>query len=141
MQLYIQEVPDPVTYGLYSLSVVLAAWRGRVEERVLAAFIAWQALNGFLPGAEWTHGWPTDLVTFAACIALVLYGGRYWTIWAAAAALLGLVTDVLRVMPGLSSWSYASAKLVWSYVMTAALIYGAWTARRAVTSPSAPSGP
>lgn len=140
MQLYIQEIPDPFTYSFYGLSVVLAAWRGRVEERVLAGFIAWQGIND-LPGFEWSHAWPTDLATFAACIGLVLYGRRYWTIWAAAAGLLALVTDILRITPGLGSWSYHSAKLVWSYVMTAAVIYGAWTAPHAARSRPAPSGP
>jgi len=61
----------------------------------------------------------------------VLRGRRYWTIWATASALLMLVTDVLSITADLTSWSYGSAKLTWSYAMTGSLLVGAATFRPA----------
>ena len=125
-------MPDEVTYSLYAAAVGAAVLRGGWAERTLAALIAWQAVNGFIPPLRWTLGWPTDLVTFAVCVALVLRSRRYWTIWAAASALLMLVTDLLRVAADLTPWSYGSAKLAWSYAMTASLLIGAVRIRPAM---------
>jgi hypothetical protein len=89
-------------------------------------------VNGFIPPLRWTLGWPTDVVTLAVCVALVLRSGRYWTIWAASSALLMLITDGLRIAADLTPWSYASAKLAWSYAMTVSLLIGAVSIRPAM---------
>lgn len=129
--MHIAELPDEVTYSLYAAAVGAAVLRGGWAERTLAVLIAWQAVNGFILPLRWTLGWPTDVVTFGVCVALVLRSHRYWTTWAAASALLMLVTDVLRVAADLTPWSYASAKLTWSYAMTVSLLIGALRPARA----------
>jgi hypothetical protein len=43
-----------------------------------------------------------------------------------------LITDGLRIAADLTPWSYASAKLAWSYAMTVSLLIGAVSIRPAM---------
>jgi hypothetical protein len=61
----------------------------------------------------------------AVALIAVLAGRAYWTIWAAAAALLGAVTDVLRATLGLDPWAFYSAQIAWFVVLCASILTGA----------------
>jgi hypothetical protein len=88
------------------------------------------------------HFLPTtasDAVEFLACLACIVSGGGYWTIWAAAALLLSLATDALMLaQPDIGAWAYVSAEWVWFYIATIALLWGALTRGRRGPAPAPP---
>lgn len=137
MDFYIAEIPWQATLTLTVVAVLVAAWRGGVEERVGGAIIGLQGINEYVEVLAWSLGPPTDLMTLAGILPLVLLGRRYWTIWALASVILSLVTDVLNSAMELDRWAYLSAQLTWYWVLAGSLLVGGLTRRRA----TAPSGP
>lgn len=137
MDFYIAEIPWEATLTLTVVAVLVAAWRGGVEERVGGAIIGLQGINEYVEVLAWSLGPPTDLMTLAGILPLVLLGRRYWTIWALASVILSLVTDVLNSAMELDRWAYLSAQLTWYWVLAGSLLVGGLTRRRA----TAPSGP
>jgi len=142
MDFYIAPIPKELNFVLGLIVITVAVWRGGLGERAGAAVFSLQVINEDVAALRWSIGWPIDVITFAAFLALVLLGRRYWTIWALASVVLSLVTDVLDAIMALDRWAYLSAQLVWYYVLSGSLFFGALTYRRptkdAVTAPSGP---
>jgi hypothetical protein len=136
------------------LVVVLAIWRGRWRERVVA--FTWLFPDNFIPGAiRWyvcshfcmagAHPFSpwlsliADLVMLGVCAWVIFRANRYWTIWACAFALLSIVTDVVAiVISGLAmQFAYWWADQVWWLLLGAAVAWGCIGDRTAVAARSA----
>lgn len=124
MDFYIPEIPAQATFAWALTAVVVGWWRGGSDGRTVAAIVLVQTLNGWLFSIHVLYGFATDTITLAICLALVLRGRNYWTIWAAASPVLSLATDVVQVAMGYKSWGYYSAQLTWFYVLAGALLIG-----------------
>ncbi|MDZ4367596.1 MAG: hypothetical protein U0987_11315 [Afipia sp.] len=112
----------------------LAVWRGRDDERLAAGSVlaGWAlTLMVFKSRSEDTQ-WAVlliDMGLFSVLTWVALRTRRYWPLFAAAFQLLLVVTHLARALDaGVSGWAYLTAGLVWSYLMLAAVGYGAWTA-------------
>ena len=112
----------------------LALWRGRDDERLAAAatLANWGiSLVVFRAGSDATQWFvmAADLVLLTLLVWLSLRTTRYWPLFAAAFALLTIVTHIAHALDtGVSSWAYLTAGLIWSYLGLIAIGYGAWTA-------------
>jgi hypothetical protein len=121
---HIPAIPNWVLPAI-ALPVVLAAfWRGGAAERAVALILLLDMANDRIEALAWTKGAVLDLMALPVCLACVLLSRRYWTVWAAASALLSVATDLLYVFPGLSFWTYASAQRAWFFVLVGSLVAG-----------------
>ena len=118
----------------------LAAWRGRLTERLAAGayLVAWAlTVAVFRSGSEATQ-WPVLAIDAALLIFLVwlaLRSSRFWPMFAAGFHLLAVATHLARAAdPRVSGWAYQTAEILWSYLVIYAIAYGAWTARRPAAS-------
>jgi hypothetical protein len=127
----------------------LALWRGRDDERLAAAgtLANWAiSLVVFRSNSEATQ-WYVMAVDSALMVLLVwlaLRSQRYWPLFAAAFALLMVLTHIAHALDtGVTGWAYLTAILIWSYLGLFAIGYGAWTAafyRPAETVADTPPG-
>lgn len=115
---------------------VLAVWRGRDDERLAAgADLATWAMTMLVYRAN-TDGtqWAMLLVDVALVAVLgwiALRSDRHWPMFAAGFALLMLLTHLASAAdPTLGGWAYITAGIIWSYLVLAAIAYGAITAPR-----------
>jgi hypothetical protein len=112
----------------------IAAWRGRDEERLVAATVlADWALSVFVykVNSEETQ-WGVLLVDagqFAVFLWLAMRSQRYWPLFIAAFGLLQLTTHVAHALdPRVSGWAYLTAELIWSYLILITTGCAAWVA-------------
>lgn len=130
MGLYIDAIPEWVHASAAVVVVGAALWRGGREERLGALVVAFQFINGHVSALRWTIGAPTDLASLAVFLWLVLRRARYWTVWAAASAVLSLATHALHAVLDMGLWAYLSAEVAWSYVLVGAVLIGSLQRRR-----------
>lgn len=80
-----------------------------------------------------------DVGVFAAFTMLAIRSNRFWPIWAAAFAGLGLLGHFARlhVGAGISDWAYAVSLTIWSYPTLIALAVGTFNHRRCLGNASA----
>ena len=119
---------------------ILAAWRGRDDERLAAGGYLLNYAIGLLvyrARSEDTQ-WPV-LFTDAALLALLVWIGlrsrRYWPLCAAGFQLLAVITHLASAIdPKVGGWAYLTAEILWSYLVIFSIGYGAWTAPRYATT-------
>lgn len=134
----IDRIPLWFTWTWTLAAIAAGRWRGGFAGRVVAAILAIQLARGTFWDIPFAQTVAADLLTLAVCLALVLRGCRWWTVWAAASALLSVCTDVLRIaIPGLTPWAFYSAQVAWFHVLGAALLGGALTQPPRHAPPSA----
>lgn len=112
----------------------LAVWRGRDDERLAAAgtLANWAiTLVVFRQRSDETQ-WAVmvvDVALLALLIWLALRSRRYWPLFAAAFALLTVVTHLAHALDtGVTGWAYLTAVLIWGYLGLISIGYGALTA-------------
>jgi hypothetical protein len=133
MDIYIPRIPTLALEVFGFVAVIAGFWRGGRDGRVFAGVILYQLIRVYVgrasPAASaFFHSSPFHLLEGLAlatfCLAAVLQARAYWTGWAAASAVLGAATDVLRVAVGLSEWGYLSAQVAWFLVLCASVLLG-----------------
>ena len=125
--MYIEALPRWLVLGLGAVVIVFANLRGGQDVRVVAAVITMYVVFDFAHLYDPFVGMPNVLVAFAACLGCALTSRRWWTIWAAASALLAWVTEVLWAARAITEWAYYSAQVTWFMVLLAAVVVGAAT--------------
>jgi hypothetical protein len=118
---------------------ILAQWRGRDEERLAASsnLAAWaltmvvaRASRRDLQETPWAV-LPIDAALLGVFLWIVLRTRRRWPVVAAALQLVMVATYFVRPpSPTVDGWTYMTVQLFWSYLVLAAIGYGAWTAPR-----------
>jgi hypothetical protein len=113
---------------------VLAAWRGRDDERLAAgALLANWALSMvvFKSHSEETQ-WAVSLVDGGLTVLyfwIALRSRRYWPLFAAGFQLLVMVTHLGHAVDSrVTGWAYLTAQLLWAYLVMLAIGYGSLTA-------------
>ena len=126
MDIHIGEIPWWLVMLCAAAAGAAGLWRGGRAGAAVGLALSMQfVIDWVTPGVN--PSWlavTEDLVTLAICLALVLTGRNYWTVWAAATQVLSVVTQVLKVVPGLTGWSYYSAQRAWFIVLIASLLLG-----------------
>ncbi len=112
---------------------IYAMWKGGLPERVVSlAMATGSLLTRFVEDrVHWLDTqWgilAIDGGFFVIVIALVLTTDRTWLLFAAAFALLQLVTHLgMSVDNGLHGWAYLTGLIIWSYLILFALAVGTW---------------
>jgi len=155
--LHLATIPYWFNVAVIGAAGLVTIWRGGRDERLIGGLQVFGVLNsythvyaGVLYFGGPVHGtFPAfdniinvelvDLVEFAICLLLALRGRSYWTVWASSALLLSVLTDGLHfVMPAIGGWAYGSAGLVWTYVTTFVVLWGALTRKPAPESADPP---
>jgi hypothetical protein len=118
----------------------LAVWRGNDDERLAAGGLLtnWaftmmltRATAGVASGGPQWEVLLLDAALLGLYLWIALRSARFWPLFAAAFALLLVVTHLGRVVdPRVSGWAYLTGGLVFAYLMLFAIGYGAWTAAR-----------
>lgn len=130
--MHIGEIPTWLSLGATAGVTVFALSRPDRELRIVAGLHLLMLINGFGNLVVAMRGLPIDLIQFTVCMAIALRSRRYWTLWASAGYLLSVVTAILYLTQlDMSPWAYASAELIWCYVATGAMLWGALTVRPA----------
>lgn len=119
---------------------VVAFWKGGWRERLLASVIVATVLFVHYGCARWlcwgSNHMPRlawrwlleDLVMLAACLLCVWRAERYWVVWATSLAVLQVAVDILRPFAGVTPWAAGSAGVIFTYLLQAAILWGALTA-------------
>jgi hypothetical protein len=139
MDIYIPPIPSPAIEAFAFAAMVAGFWRGGRDGRIFASLVLYQVVRVYAGRASPDllaifqspsfHGLE-GLAMLAFGLAAVLRARAYWTIWAAAAVVLGLVTDLLRMSIGLGAWAYYSAQITWFLVLCASVLAGSLQRRR-----------
>jgi hypothetical protein len=126
-----------VNYLLAAATLLLAVWKGGWRERAIAGVQLLQVLLAYYVCRTWAcPEWrplADDAVMLAVCLACAVRGDRYWTIPASSFALLAVATDG-AILAGVAAPTAAWADLVWMYLLSAAILWGVFTAQRAQRS-------
>jgi hypothetical protein len=114
----------------------LAIWRGRDNERLAAGMdlASWALTVVVFQDNSNATQWPVvmiDALLFAGLLWIALRSSRHWPMFAAGFALLLLVTHLASAAdPSIGGWAYLTAGIMFSYLILAAIAYGAITAPR-----------
>lgn len=121
-------------------------WRGGWREQVIAASHVIQLATTVaicVLGPCWLNGLPnplwrnvaSDAAMLAICLACAWRTERYFVLWASSFALLCVATDLLGLfVPGVTVWAYASANIVWSYLLDICVVCSALSGPRIKTA-------
>lgn len=115
---------------------MLAIWRGREAERLAAAAVLanWAITMLVYRADSDDTQWgilAVDVVQFGVFMGIALRTLRHWPMFMAGFGLLQLVTHLAHALDAaISVWAYITAEIIWSYLILAAIGYGAWTAPR-----------
>lgn len=115
---------------------VLAAWRGRDEERLAAGGLLanWALSLVVFKSQSEDIQWAVSLFDGGLTVLYLWIGlrsRRYWPLFAAGFQLLVMITHLGHVLdPRISGWAYLTAQLLWAYLVMIAIGYGSWTAPR-----------
>lgn len=116
-----------------------AVWKGGRYERLAggAIFVAWVATVAIASMRLWKPAWGVGVVDALLLVFLVviaLRSDRLWPIFAAGFHLLAVVTHVARLVDTRAgAWAYATAGVIFGYLLLSALgvgTYNVWRARR-----------
>ena len=130
---FFQTLPQQI-WAIYVLSVGgFALWRGGGPERIVAvAAVVASIASALLENQRdlLSPQWGDLIVDFgflALLVVLALASNRWWTSWAAAFQLLGVVTYVARMVdPRVGALAPYKAVVIWSYLIIASLAVGTW---------------
>jgi len=132
VDVYVIELPFWAVTVYASVAAAAGISRGGRDGVVVALIVLVQlAIAWALPGVNphWL-ALTLDLVGLVILLALVLTGRNYWTIVAAATAVLAVTTHGLRVTVDLTEWGYYSAQRAWALLLDTALLVGSLLQRR-----------
>jgi len=131
-------IPPWINYSYIGAVTLLALWRGDRRARAISActglsvaagayvchtWSCWGA--GSPPLMVWRGLWE-DVPVLIVCLACVWRAERYWVLWASSFALLGVTTDLLAFVPGVTPWADGSAGIVWAHGLITAVLVGVW---------------
>ncbi|MGZ2412724.1 hypothetical protein ACUXST_002153 [Sphingomonas sp. F9_3S_D5_B_2] len=136
--------------ALLVLSCGYALWRGRGDERVVAAVCLGATLASraaFSPLSVRYTGVEmglllVDLAVLASFVAVALRSTRFWPLWVAGLQLTSTMAHVLKAIDvRLIPLAYGAAIAFWSYPILIILAVGTWRAhRRTGPMPDAEAG-
>src|SRR5215212_4874742 len=116
------------------------AWfRGRSDERVVAAVCALATLFSFLlmyTSATYYSSveiglLAVDMSALAAFTYVALHSSRFWPLWVSGLQLTTSIAHLLKALdPALLPIAYAAAARFWSYPILIILAIGTWRGRR-----------
>jgi hypothetical protein len=139
-------LPFGSSYVVAIATMILALrWGGWRERAILSAQLLLLVLeDGFCWLQPCVPLWPwpkvvVDGLILAICLACVVRAERYWVIWATAFGLLALVSDLMSFVPRVTPWAWVSATIIWSYMISVAVLWGVWTTARARRGASLPA--
>lgn len=138
-------VPGWVHYAVYCGVALGALWRGRWRERlVAAAFLLPTPLYILFPidfhsprhVVFGVRAVVDDLILLAVCLIGLRGARRYWIVWASAFALVEVANDAFfAIVPSVTLYAFASANIIWSWGVVAALLWAYLTNRREPLDP------
>lgn len=115
---------------------VLAMWRGREHERIVAMAVLanWAITMVVYRAASEGTQWGillVDLVQLGVFVWIALTSRRYWPLFVAGFGLLQVLTHGAKALDtGISAWAYITAGIIWSYLIVFTIAYASWTAPR-----------
>jgi signal transduction histidine kinase len=124
--------------GLALMAIICggAIWKGGMEERAtaIALLLAWAGTLMLRDprwiGPQW-GAFMTDGLLLVFLLAQALWSPKYWPIFAAGFHLLAVITHTARIIDvGLGAWAYATAALIWAYLVLGSLAVGTWNVWR-----------
>ena len=107
-----------------------AIWKGGRDEKIAGASLAVAAFaTPLLKDDRWLGPqWGVfagDLAFLLLIVAIAMRTRRWWPICAAGFQLLGVLTHAARIIDNsVGSWAYATAGVIWSYSVLAAVAIG-----------------
>ena len=116
-----------------------ALWRGRGDERVVAAACLLASAATYLILSDKLGGFhvfeggvlAVDIATFAAFVTIALTSSRFWPLWVAGLQLTTLLAHVFRIISSdLIPIAYAAAGRFWSYPILLILVVATWRHQR-----------
>lgn len=136
-------IPHGFLVALVCAVALLALWKGGWRTRALSlAQVVLFAAEPFF-----CHTWACwagperplmlwrliaeDSAMLALCLVCAFRADRYWVFWTSSLSLLCVITDAMGLMPGLTSWAFASAAVVWGYLTEVTIAMGVWSEARA----------
>lgn len=122
----------PIVWAIAMTLIVV--WRGGWRERVITASQVSQLLSvrvlvwlGIYDGA--TPVWrllASDTGLLVICLVCAWRTERYPLLWASSCALLTVAANIMGLfVPGVTFWAYASASIIWSYLLSACVMWSA----------------
>ena len=139
----------PPWFGLTLMATVCGAafWKGDREEQVTAGglLLGWVATLALRDprwvGIQWS-GFAIDGLFMVMITIIALRSRNFWPLAAAAFQLLAMLTHVARMAdPAIGGWVYATAGIVWTFLVEFALGVGVWgTWRQSRLEGAGPSG-
>jgi hypothetical protein len=134
----------PPWFGLALMASVCGAafWRGGREEQMTAGalLLSWVATI-ILRDPQWIGpqwgAFVADIFLLIFLVGLALRSAKYWPIFAAGFHLLAVVTHSARMIDkAMGSWAYATAAVIWAYLVIIALAVGTWNTWRSHGQPT-----
>ena len=125
-----------------------AVWKGGSDERIAGAsvFVAWVATVAAASVQIGKSGWGVgivDTVLIGILVAIALRSKRLWTIFAAGFHLLAVVVHAARLVDSRAgAWAYATAGVIFGYLLLGALAmgtYNVWRERRQLVMARTPA--
>lgn len=117
--------------------VAIIIWRGGAAERAVGGMLVLSLLIGGTALHTPTRTLILDVATVAVCMVCVLRASAWWTVWAAAFALLGLIGQALKATHLSTLWSFRYSQNLWAALLTVSVLVGALTRQRPPGAPSA----
>ena len=125
-------IPTWVHFLEMAAILAVALWRGGGEERIAAGFnLVSNALYvAFGAALGWDQRFAAAWGLFEAVsyLAIGLRSQRWWTLAAASVALVNFATAVAGLSAPFRPWTFGSARLLCFYLLSLAILVGAWTA-------------
>lgn len=132
-------LPPWIGFSLTGILCVAAAGYGRWEERASAAGLAANIAFTILlrdwgwSGMQW-GAFGADVLYLGLLVFIALRSERYWPLFAGGFQLLTILLHLGRLVdPKLNSWGYATAEVIFTYLVEYAILFGvisAWRMRR-----------
>ena len=137
-------LPKQIYWALLFAVCGYALWRGRSDERVVAAVCLLASIATPLVVAPWRTRFSNvefgilavDLVALAIFTAVALRSSRFWPLWVAG---LQLTTSIAHFMKAIDvdllPHAYGAAARFWAYPILIILAVGTWRGQRREASP------
>jgi len=134
---------------LAAVTIGAAFWRGRWEERSVAAVITLAVLA---TTTVWFHGaprarliLPIDAIETVALIVIAVRSNLWWPSWCAAFSVMAVLNHIVFIAApqAIDLWAYWSGLIIWAWLGLLPLVFGVWDAwaERRVSGLHAPTNP
>lgn len=130
-------LPPWIGFSLTGFLCLAAVFYGRWEERAAAAGLAVNiAITILLRDWHWTGmqwgAFCADLAYLGLMVFIALRTTRFWPLFAAGFQLLTILLHLGRMVDSkLNSWGYATAEVIFTYLVEYAILFGIWRCWRA----------